>query len=244
MAMHKMLYAAAVLAVAFNVARAEEDEDELDESRARLAGLELKTIFPSTHPNEVQITAGQQAKALITFENNADTTFNLEFINAHLAHPSAANQIAQNLTGALVNRTVHQGEAVSVEYKFASFKELEPKDYRLVLQVHFMSEDDNERAALPAFNETVFIQDGSSAFDLQGLFLALLIGGVFFLFYHRFTGGKKTLKGPSTSTGVKRVTSTSPVPDATNADESHLEYVSAQHMKASRGRSGSPKKRN
>ena len=63
MAMHKVLFAGMFVCAAFTVVRAEDvDEDELDDSRARTAGLGVKTIFPGYHPSAVEITAGKPTK--------------------------------------------------------------------------------------------------------------------------------------------------------------------------------------
>ena len=200
------------------------------------------------------------------FSNNADTTFNVEFVSAHLAHPEQVHiisplsphphhtnqptnqqpsNILMNLTGMIVNRTVNQHETVNVEYAFAPVREINPQDYNLVIGVHFVSEDgdSNERDSLTAFNGTVSINDGTSAFDLQGLFLAVLIGGGFFFAYNKFTGGKKTLKVSTAAApaAARTATSTSPVPEG----DIDLSYVDATlHKKATRTRSGSPAKKN
>eukprot|EP01060_Flectonema_neradi_P033087 TRINITY_DN5441_c0_g1_i8.p1 TRINITY_DN5441_c0_g1~~TRINITY_DN5441_c0_g1_i8.p1 ORF type:complete len:237 (+),score=62.16 TRINITY_DN5441_c0_g1_i8:85-795(+) len=235
MDLQKLTWVALVLAVCFSVARADDvDDEDADEDR-KIQGVAVKTIFPG-QPHDVQVTAGQEAKALVNFENSADTTFQIEFINAHLANANNANEIAQNLTGMFVNRTVNQGESVSMVYKFQPWKELDPKAHNLVLQVYFMSEEENERSSETAFNGTIMVNDGSSLFDAQSVFLAIIIISISALAYTNIKGGKKT-------TVSKRQVSAAPAHEVGTdvIDGVDYSYVSAAHHRPS---SRSPTKKN
>eukprot|EP01064_Diplonema_japonicum_P034573 TRINITY_DN7205_c1_g5_i1.p2 TRINITY_DN7205_c1_g5~~TRINITY_DN7205_c1_g5_i1.p2 ORF type:complete len:246 (+),score=82.87 TRINITY_DN7205_c1_g5_i1:54-791(+) len=242
MSVQKMLLVSLVVGVAFTVVRADDDMDE-DEDEKRNTQVTIKTIFPELDSHNVQLVAGKETQALVNFENAAESTYQVEFITAHLASTAQADHVMQNLTGALVNRTVNQGESISMTYKFTPFKDIDPREYGLVLQVYFMTEDD-ERAHETAYNATVMVNDGSSAFDAQSVFLTIIVLGVSVFAYTTFKGDKK----PASSVTARRQVSASPAPElgTTTATSNEAAYISNDHIKATRnrsteGRSKSPK---
>ena len=135
-----------------------------------------------------------------------------------------------------VNRTVNQGESVSMVYKFQPWKELDPKAHNLILQVYFMSEEENERASETAFNGTIMVNDGSSLFDAQSMFLAIIIISITALAYNNFKGGKKT-------TITKRQVSAAPAHEVgtDSVDGVDYSYISAAHQKRPSSRSPTKK---
>eukprot|EP01059_Diplonema_ambulator_P008903 TRINITY_DN1868_c0_g1_i1.p1 TRINITY_DN1868_c0_g1~~TRINITY_DN1868_c0_g1_i1.p1 ORF type:complete len:257 (+),score=79.11 TRINITY_DN1868_c0_g1_i1:49-771(+) len=240
MSAHKLLLLALVFGVAFTVVRAD-DDDDADEDEKKATQVTIKTIFPELDSHNVQLTAGKEHQALIHFENAAETTYQVEFVTAHLASTAQADHIMQNLTGVLVNRTVNQGEAISMSYKFTPYKDIDPREYGLVMQVYFVTEDD-ERAHETAYNATVMVNDGSSAFDAQSVFLTIIVLGISFFAYTTFKGEKRSVAT------TRRHVSASPTPElgTTSSTPNESAYISQEHVKATRNRSGdrskSPKK--
>eukprot|EP01063_Lacrimia_lanifica_P006601 TRINITY_DN140_c0_g1_i1.p2 TRINITY_DN140_c0_g1~~TRINITY_DN140_c0_g1_i1.p2 ORF type:complete len:234 (+),score=134.39 TRINITY_DN140_c0_g1_i1:70-771(+) len=221
-----------VVALAFTSVVKADDADDEDEDLG-VQGVEIKTIFPDSENQAVpNIKAGEATKALVTFENNAESTFQVEFMTASLASAHNPGQIIQNLTGTLVNRTVNQGESVSMLYSFTPFKDIDPVEYGLAISVYFMSEE-NERMMLAGFNETVTVQDSSSVFDVQSLFMFVLIGGAIYFGMQHFN--KKAAKV------VKRsAVSASPAP--ADAPDTYIpkEHLRAVQRKSSPNRKKSP----
>jgi len=231
MAVRSALYFLVVGAAFVSVATASDDADDDEDEDSKTAGLTASTMFPASSNHGVPtIQAGETTKALVTFENDADSTMQVEFMSASLSSTADPSKVVQNLTGSMVNRTVNQGEAVSMLYEFSTPKDLNPIEYSLSIAVYFMSEEDNVRASLIAFNETVTVQDSSSVFDLQSLFMTFLICGAIYLGVQHFN--KKSKKG--TQPKRTKTISSSVAPDADNSD-----YIPREHMKAVQ-RKGSP----
>ncbi|KAJ9454037.1 Translocon-associated protein subunit alpha [Diplonema papillatum] len=241
MSLAKMLWTMMVFGIALTtIVRAQDEDEDEDEENVTPTGVTLKTIFPGLPQDTVFATAGQPTKALVTFSNAGDTTYQLEFLNAHLASAHQMDHIVQNLTGILINRTVNEGESASVLYKFTPWKELEPRDYNLVLQLYFMSEDDNERISLSAFNQTVPVHDGTSSFDIQGLFLVILVVAGIGFAYNNFRGKKvTTARRTAMTTTTSSPTAASAVATETGTSSGNVDYsyISAQHRQATRNRS-------
>lgn len=159
-----------------------EEEEEDDDEKAD-TGVSLRAMFPS-HRQEGQAQprfgAGEQVEALIGFDVSVDgQAQHVEFVRAALESVAQPGYVVQNMTGTLYNRTVQRGEAATLVYKFTPDKQIDPRDYGLVIQVWFHEgEDEAERSTLAAFNGTVTLVDASSAVDVQMIVMVLILCGI------------------------------------------------------------------
>ena len=233
MSLRQSLLSCLVVGLAFTSVRGDDLEDEEDLEDQKVQGVSINTIFPGSEGQvSPTIKAGELTKALVTFENGAESTFQVEFMQASFADAQNQVKIVQNLTGALVNRTVNQGESVSMVYEFLPSKTiLHPIEYTLAISVYFMSEDDNTRESMTAFNQTVHVLDNTSVFDLQSLFLVFLIGGAIYLGIQHFNKKSKKIVKRKTTKAV----SASASPEGDDADV----YIPREHLRAVQ-RKGSP----
>jgi len=224
-----------VAGLAFTSLAHASDVDEDEDAEELTAGLTASTMFPNAdNKASPVIKAGEPAKALVTFENEADSTMLVEFMGAQLSYASNPGQVIANLTGTLVNRTVNDGESVSMAYEIMTPKDLNPVEYALAISVYFMSEEDMERGMLVAFNETVVVTDNTSVFDLQSLFMFFLIGGSIYFGIQHFNKKQKFV-APKRAAKV----SASVAPEADADDYLPKEHRRALAKKGSPARKGS-----
>lgn len=239
---------------------AEQPEDEYageEEERSGLEGMSLRTHFighATDAAGQPRLPAGEQIDALIGFENAKESVpYIVEFVQARITAAGTPGYIIQNLTGTLYNRTINSGETGTLLYKFTPAKEIDPRDYGLVMNVWMREADELEatpRPPLQAYNSTVTILDATSAFDIQSFFLVIVLVGLCAGLYHLTRRNKARRTRTQTPSRVEPARTKSA--DKASADSASTgknydaDFIPAQHLKHNpqrgSGRGSSPKK--
>lgn len=232
------------------------EEDEYtgeEEEKSGLEGLTLRSHFigqATDAAGQPRLPAGEQVDTLIGFENAKDSVpYIVEFVQARITAAGTPGYIIQNLTGTLYNRTINTGETGTILYKFSPAKEIDPRDYGLVVNVWMREADELEvqpRPPLQAYNSTVTILDTTTAFDLQSLFLVVVLVGLCAGVYHITQRNKKSkVKAAPPAARVTSKAATSSSDATTTSGKSYdADFIPAQHLKhgQKRGSGSSPKK--
>jgi len=203
-------------------------------------GISSRAILVG-HNMEAQptLTAGTDVDAIVGLSSSAEssglsTTYRIEYVLAYLSFRETG-YFVQNFTGAQYSRTVSPGETVSVRYRFQPDASLESRDYNLMMQVFYMSEDNETYLATP-FNGTVTIVDNSLSFlDGRTLFAyGSVIGIIAMLGGAAYTKVFGSGSSASPSGGRAKALKTT--------DGIDWDYVAKEHRQYVRARSHTPKK--
>jgi len=232
----------------------EEDEDLAgeEEEKSGLEGVTLHSHFigqATDAAGQPRLPAGEQVDALIgiTVEKDA-APYIVEFVRASITAAGQPGYIIQNLTGTLYNRTFNTGETGTILYKFTPAKEIDPRDYGLVVNVWMRESADDEIPQLKpvqAYNSTVTILDTTTAFDIQSLFLVVVLVGLCAGLYHLTTRNKAKKAKPGPPPPVRSVPAkTADSTDSATGGKYDADFIPAQHLKhgQKRGSGSSPKK--
>jgi len=200
----------------FTVARAEDDEDDIDvEDDEDKGDVKLDDDFEydeddgvlRSHPDvratvhfpdfpDRKFELGQRVTSLIGFNNKGNTAFNVTAIGAFFHSPYDYSYYIQNFSYRDVGVILQGHWQVTFEYVFAPDKGLEPVDYWLSGWIDYNSSEGREYRST-WYNGTVTLVEKSAEFDVRKTFsylflLALLGGGIYAAInYQTLTGGKK-----------------------------------------------------
>lgn len=218
----------------------EEDEDENEAE-----GVSTYCIFPNHQLR--RFAAGEVAEALIGFENQNEDSLHVEYIRGSLTSPVDFTYYIQNFTGAMHNSTVASGEEVSLLYRFKADISIEPRQYGLILQVFYTS-NDNETFLSTVFNSTIDITDPASSFDGKTIFAYLsiigmlgLVGYAVFKLVQKGKLGKKGTRATKAAVSTQPVSTSAPPPGVRGAHGVDWDYISPEHRQyVTRRRQSSP----
>jgi len=140
---------------------------------------------------------GQKNTIKLTFDNKGESNYTIKVIGGALVNKDRPDEIFRNLTSATSSASAPAMDHVDVKYTF--YSEFPTQELGLVLFVFFVDEEKNQFRGV-GFNETVtVVEPEQSLFDMQLLFLYLILSGIFFgigyLIFQAFFGGARSKKG-------------------------------------------------
>ncbi|CAG8719611.1 3471_t:CDS:2, partial [Acaulospora morrowiae] len=140
---------------------------------------------------------GQKNTIKLTFDNKGESNYTVKLIGGVLVDKDRPNDIFRNLTSYQYSTPAPAMDHVDVKYTF--YSEFPTQELGLILFVFFVDEEERQFRGV-GFNETVtVVEPEQSLFDLQVLFLYLIISAIFFgigyLIFQAFFGGVKSKKG-------------------------------------------------
>ncbi|RIA84758.1 translocon-associated protein, alpha subunit [Glomus cerebriforme] len=180
------------------------------------------------------IVNGQKNTVKITFDNKGESNYTIDLITGALINKDDPSEIYRNLTTYRYSIAAPSMDHVDFIYNF--YAEFPPQDLGLLLYVYFTDENAKKFRGV-GYNGTVTVVDPDvSIFDLQLLFMFLIIGGFFggigYLIFQTFFGGAKTKKGK------KRTVKTEDI-DAGSSDKFDESWIPEHHLKTQQTRSSS-----
>ncbi|KAI8814376.1 hypothetical protein BJ742DRAFT_785105 [Cladochytrium replicatum] len=142
------------------------------------------------------VTIGENTEVQLRVKNKGGSKLTVHSLSAQLTLPKDHSKILRNLTSSSVNVNIAAGKALNVTYKFKL--DVEPQDLGLSVFVHWYNADESNVRSL-GYRGVIKVSSNDSLFDLQSLFLAvLLLGGIGAAGYYSYNtyilGGKKTRK--------------------------------------------------
>eukprot|EP00040_Diaphanoeca_grandis_P016036 m.82542 g.82542 ORF g.82542 m.82542 type:complete len:254 (-) comp25526_c0_seq1:353-1114(-) len=168
---------------------AEEDEDEdID------ASADAETTVLMVDSDENEYPAGKTATAVIGFHNIGSRAFFVKYIEGSFRFPQDFRYPMQNFSVIEVNTTVPAGEQASFLYKFQPHESFDPRDIGLVINVHYVDEDESFfRDAV--FNDTVSITDADTTISTSTI-VSYVVGLVALLAAYKFFTAEEKGYGP------------------------------------------------
>eukprot|EP00906_Rhabdomonas_costata_P036365 RCo051036 len=237
-----------------------EDEDSGTSAKASVLedegeaeGLTTYCIFPR-YPQR-KFPAGEVVESLIGFENLNNDKLHVEYIRGSLTSPVDFTFYIYNFTGAMHNTTAASGDEHCLLYRFRADPSIEPRQYGMILQVFYTS-DDNETFLSTVFNNTIEITSASS-FDGKSVFAYLTVLGVLgmagyggYTVMNKNAGKRSSRSGASASSG--RTSPKSPtaalmkgVPEGVDVEwipEEHLQIAARMKMPGRRASNSPPRR--
>ncbi len=133
-------------------------------------GVEFKHVFPK-NPFKSFVN-GELAELLINVINNGHSTQHVMSIRGYLMNPMNDSMIASNLTAYRYTVSVAPGEQATVKYWFKPMFEAGQVPMEVSLDCY---DGANMPFKLVAFKDTIQIADAETVFDLQSLFLVIIL---------------------------------------------------------------------
>jgi len=166
----------------------DEVEEEDDEDATASADAETTVLMVDSEDNAFQ--AGETATAVVGFHNVGQQKFFVRYIEGSFRYPQDFSYAMQNFTVIEVNTTVGAGEQASFVYKFQPHESFDPRDIGLVINVHYVDEDESFfRDAV--FNDTVSITDADTTIATSTI-VSYTVGLVALLAAYKYFTGEDT----------------------------------------------------
>jgi hypothetical protein len=163
-----------------NLVGGEEEEDSEDDDDLGISAISTSLFFPNYEGS--RIPAGKVVDVIATVASirEEDAVFVIA-IRGYLASPFKEREALVNFTLQFYNETVPYGTEHAFWYRFQVAPELEPRDYRCVLEL-FYFDSRNTTHLYPLFNGTLSFAPAPSALDFRMVgtwifFLVLLAAG-------------------------------------------------------------------
>jgi hypothetical protein len=158
----------------------EEDLDIIEPERTISGFISSPDVDTAYHFPAIQnkkFPIGEHSEILLGFTNTGDSPFRVEYIRGYLVSPLDWTYFIQNFTGYIYNVSVAPNEAHTLSYKFRPDKQLDEREFGLLIDV-FYTNDDNETFATTFYNETVSLYEVEGGFDAKTFFAYVTIVGI------------------------------------------------------------------
>jgi len=144
-----------------------------------------------------KLPSGEPVEILLVVSNKGDQQFNITHVTASFNYPLDFTYYIQNFTAREYNVALAPGVHTSLAYIFLPDPLLEPRDFGLVVAVHY-KDDQGVNYTSIAFNSTVDIVEPTGGVDTQTFFaylaISAIIGMIGFVGYRVLGSWKKRQK--------------------------------------------------
>jgi len=172
----------------------EEPEPEVVEVGA---SPDVFTNYVFTRFMDKKFPSGEPVEILLVLANKGDHQFNITHVTASFNYPLDFSYYIQNFTAREYNVALAPSIQSSLAYTFHPDPLLEPRDFGLVVSVHYSDEQAVNYTSI-VFNSTIDIVEPAGGVDTQTFFAYLavsaIIGMVGFVAYRVLGSWKKRQK--------------------------------------------------
>jgi len=197
------------------------ETDDGDESSAKKnVSPFAKTTLLFTRPAQnlasgsVELPAGHIVEFLVGFENNGESDFVVEALDASFRYPMDFSYHIQNFSAIAYHKTVKPAQEATVSYSFIPADAFAGRPIGLTINLAYRDLEGNFFFD-PVFNETVQIVEFDEGFDTELFFMYVFIVAIavllLFLVFSFASKGTKGKKSASASKPVETGTSNADV---------------------------------
>nr|QGJ83565.1 translocon-associated protein alpha subunit [Opalinidae sp.] len=123
--------------------------------------------------NQTSLPLGSAVTVLVGLVNNGKEDLNISFVMGSLNKPEIFQNYIQNFTKRDLNTTLRAYSEITIAYRFATYYDLLPNQYRLCLSVFYDTQ--TEEFATTFINETIDFYEKFSGIDYQLIYSLLLL---------------------------------------------------------------------
>ncbi|KAL9646837.1 hypothetical protein ABK040_013698 [Willaertia magna] len=232
-----LLFIIGALLLSLSLAFAQEEEQDikesvLEEESGLISSPDVVAFSQLSQDNQNTVELGKEAEVILGFLNTGDLPFHVQYIRGYLVVNMDQTYTVQNFTGVPQNVTVGPEETATFSYKFVADRNLDARDYTVMVDVYYLNVD-NDTFATTFYNKTLQFTEPQEAADFETVFsyvslvgmLGLLAFGGWYLF--KSTPQYKKLFGAATTTS----TATSENTIKIGKKEVNLDWIPKEHRK-------------